>query len=78
MIEPSKILVGVYVNRMNRGQKYLFANISIPEGWLGVGDVQVPADLGQLLNEWYLAYLRERVGVPPSDPEPKAPAPVRR
>lgn len=71
--EPSKIRVGVFVNRMNRGQKYLFANVSIPEGWLGVGDVQAPVDLGHLLNEWYLAYLRQRLPEFPSDPAPQGP-----
>lgn len=64
-VQPAKIVVGVYVNRMNWGQKYLFANVSIPECWIGKGQVIVPADLGHLLNAWYTAYLRESLGVRP-------------
>lgn len=61
MNEPSPILVGVYINRMSKGEKYLFANVSIPSHWRGVRECAAPVDLGHLLNEWYRAYLREQL-----------------
>lgn len=49
----------VFVNRMNWGTKYLFANLSIPVEWIGAGAVIVPADLSRLLGTWHEAYVRE-------------------
>lgn len=52
----------IYVNRMNPGQKYLFANISIPAQWIQPGKVQSPADLAHLLDQWYAAWIELHLG----------------
>ena len=48
---------GVYVKSMAWGDKYLFASISIPEGWVDPDRVMGPRDLGMLLAEWHAAWL---------------------
>lgn len=49
----------VFVNRFNRGYKYVFVAVSIPHDWLGPVEVQHPADIAKLLNEWRAAFERE-------------------
>ena len=53
--------VGVFVNRMNWGEKYLFASVSIPDHYIQPGTVDHPADLGKLLRRWYEAYEAQRL-----------------
>lgn len=52
----------VFVNRLNWGEKYLFASVSIPDDWIEQGKVEHPADLAKLLGQWREAFERERAG----------------
>lgn len=45
----------VYVNRCSPGEKYLFANISIPNVLVPAG-IDHPADLAKLIDRWVKAY----------------------
>lgn len=51
---------GVYVNRMQWGQRYLFASVSIPDDWIEPGTINHRADLGELLRLWREAYEAQR------------------
>lgn len=52
--------IGVYVNRISRGEKYLFANLSIPWTWVPPGTPFHREGVSRMLEEWRTAWLREQ------------------
>jgi hypothetical protein len=60
---PTPKAFGVYVNRYNRGEKYWFANVSIPHELLPLPPDVTVVDLAEVLTAALLAERDRRYGM---------------
>lgn len=58
MASGERELIGVYVNRVSPGEKYLFCSVSIPWEWLPQGFIPERVEVAQLLADWRAAWLK--------------------